>query len=124
MIDEKKLVEDIIPILNKHNNMYLAGKVICCIDNQPKVGEWIPCSERLPKEHDSMFSEYKGTDKWYNGMFEKISDTVIVTAEYDDGSRTTMKGHTVDGKWKLDTIFKCNVIAWMSLPEPYRGDIE
>ena len=27
------------------------------IKKQPKVGEWIPVSERLPEEHDSIFAK-------------------------------------------------------------------
>lgn len=32
---------------------------------------WIPVSERLPEEHDSIFAKFKGTDNWKRGMFEK-----------------------------------------------------
>ena len=31
------------------------------VDNQPKIGEWIPCSERLPEEHDNIFAKLKDT---------------------------------------------------------------
>lgn len=34
-------------------------------------GGWIACSERMPEEHDSMFSKLKGTDKLKDDMFEK-----------------------------------------------------
>lgn len=48
---------------------------------------WIPCSERLPEEHDSMFIKFKGTKKWSTAMFERKSDEVIVTVT-DDAGRT------------------------------------
>lgn len=48
---------------------------------------WIPCSERLPEEHDSMFIKFKGTKKWSTAMFERKSDEVIVTVA-DDAGRT------------------------------------
>ena len=38
MIDEKKLIEDLIPILNKNDDMFLAGGIIGTIDRQPQVG--------------------------------------------------------------------------------------
>ena len=84
-------------------------------------GGWIPCSERLPEEHDSMFAKLKGTDKWSDAMFEKISDDVNATVEFDDGTRKTMTLHTNDGKWNTNNrIVKFNVIAWQPLPEPFK----
>lgn len=87
---------------------------------------WIPCSERLPEEHDSMFIKFKGTKKWSTAMFERKSDEVIVTVADDAGRTVTTSAHTTDGKWRCDLI-KINgyrVIAWMPLPEPYSADAE
>lgn len=82
---------------------------------------WIPCNDRLPEEHDSMFAKLKGTDKWSDAMFEKISDDVNVTVEFEDGTRKTMTLHTNDGKWNTNNrIVKFNVIAWQPLPEQYK----
>ena len=81
---------------------------------------WIPCSERLPEEHDSMFAEYKGTDKWRSVMFEKISDDVNATIEYKNGTRKTKTIHTLDGVWQIDSIVKGEVIAWQPLPAPFK----
>lgn len=50
MIDEKKLIEDLIPLLNEYDDMILSGRIIGIIDRQPKVSDWIPVSERLPEE--------------------------------------------------------------------------
>lgn len=91
---------------------------ITALHNQPV---WIPVSERLPEERDSIFAKFKGTDKWKKGMFEKTSSTVIVTVCSDDGSRRTTTANTIDGRWKTDIILSGDeVIAWMPLPEPYR----
>ena len=93
------------------------------IKEQSRAGRWIPCGERMPEEHDSMFAKYKGTDKWNDAMFEKISDNVNVTVEFEDGKRKTMTLHTCDGKWMTDIrIVKFEVIAWQPLPEPYNGE--
>ena len=84
---------------------------------------WIPCSERLPEEHESIFARYKGTDKWIDGMFEKISDDVMVTVEFENGERKTMTLHTFDGEWNTrDKIVKVKVIAWQPLPEPLEAE--
>ena len=82
---------------------------------------WIPVVERMPEERDSMFATLKGTDKWSKGMFEKISDDVNVTVEYEDGTRKTISAYTLDGQWKLPSrILKQKVIAWCPCPEPYK----
>jgi len=95
-------------------------KIMNVLYERMHKGVWIPCSERLPKEHDSMFSKLKGTDKWNNAMFEKISDEVNVTVEFEDGQRTTKTLHTIDGKWSGgDRGVQFKVIAWQPLPESY-----
>lgn len=85
-----------------------------------KSNGWIPVSKRLPKEHDSIFVKYKGTDKWLPGMFEKISDEVNVTIELEDGTRITRTSCTIDGNW--ERLFRHKVIAWQPLPEPWKGE--
>ena len=86
---------------------------------------WIPCSERLPNEHDSTFAIYKGTHLWSKSMFEKVSDPVNVTYEFEDGTRKTGTSYTLDGKWKIEKenrIAKRKVIAWQPLPTTYKGE--
>ena len=131
LIDADKLMEELtsfsMHITGSHHQDFIVSQcknsIKRMVDEQPtvdvpdtNVGEWIPCSERMPEEHDSIFKKFKGTDKWRSAMFEKMSDNVNVTVEFEDGVRMSMKGYTVDGKWKPDTAVKCRVIAWMPLP--------
>lgn len=82
---------------------------------------WIPVSERMPEEHDSIFVRLKGTSKWNEAMFERTSYKVIVTVKYADGTLLTKTAHTEDGKWKLTRpTFNGTVIAWQPFPDPYR----
>lgn len=86
---------------------------------------WISVDERLPEEHDSIFKERKGTDKWKDAMFEKTSDEVIVTVEYENGERRTKTTHTIDGEWNTgQSIVPFKVIAWQPLPAPYKAEGE
>ena len=115
--------------LTKHLEWGWSKKTVDAIEmgiHALKETQWIPCSERLPKERDSMFARWKGTDKWTKAMFEKRSDTVIATIEYSNGERTVAPAHTTDGKWRCDCIIGDDgeVIAWMPLPEPYRQNNE
>lgn len=84
--------------------------------------DWIPVTERLPKEEDSIFARYYGTDRWRKSMFRKKSREVIVTSVFEDGELHTEVAHTTDGEWHVGVnVVPRTVIAWMPLPEPYKG---
>lgn len=80
----------------------------------------------MPEEHDSIFAYLKGTDRWNQHMFEKVSDRVDVTVEMYDGTREVDTAKTKDGEWSPDRTYfhMSKVIAWRERPEPYRGDKE
>lgn len=112
-IDEKKLIEDCKKYLEGRYTFqipleYSIAMTRLCeiIEAQPKLSletktsdKWIPCSERLPEENGS----YIVTSMDYVDTFEAVFDA---------------------GEWF--SIDYCddikNVIAWMPLPEPYKGD--
>lgn len=88
-----------------------------------KAKNWIPVSERLPEEYDSIFAKFKGTDNWKRGMFEKTSKYVIATVIFDDGAVLVEQAHTTDGIWRTDKkVLGGTVVAWMDYPEPYKKD--
>lgn len=70
--------------------------------------KWIPCSERLPEEN----GQYLITIK-YKHVNDSYED---VYAEH---------GEWLDGKWDMFCFGHCgeveDIIAWMPLPEPYKG---
>lgn len=88
-------------------------------------GRWITCESKMPEEHDSMFAKLKGTDKWSSAMFEKISNEVNVTIEFEDGKRAVKTLHTLDGRWNEGNRgIKFKVIAWQPLPKPYHPQLQ
>lgn len=85
--------------------------------------EWIPVSERLPDEHDSLFAKFYGTDKWNDALWKTQSKEVLVTVEFEYGIRSVTSSYTTDDKWEIEKrvkFRKCKVVAWMPLPEQYK----
>lgn len=137
MIDEKVLLQSRPEALNDKMDMDLQNQkggynngwndcllmFIDRIKKQPKVGEWIPVTERLPGEHDSVFADLYGTDKWNSKLWRTVSNRVLVTIKYDDGSRIVKESYTCDGKWAAEKrSINCKVVAWMPLPKPMKEE--
>ena len=93
------------------------------IANGVTIQKWIPVTERLPEERDSIFTSFYGTAKWQDGMFLKCSDTVLASVEYEDGKRRVKAIITKDGKWDLSKMYRASKVThWMPLPEPPKGE--
>lgn len=121
MIDEKKLIETInnrikywdtktdeYVLKADERNMTSCNGVaiglrmaIETIESQPKTGEWIPVSERLPRESVMMLVTY---------------------LDEENGETYTGTAFLANGFWQPDTCDK--VIAWQEQPDPYRGDTD
>ncbi len=90
--------------------------------------EWIPVEERMPEEHDSIFSKFKRQHPEHKMMWDKKSDDVMVTVEdLLTGERYVTVTCTHDGKWYwrgLDSqgLIRRRVVAWRRFPEPYIGE--
>ena len=108
MIDEKSLINKLNIVKNGFINKdkldsvklaYVIEKIIELLKSEPKVGEWIPCSERLPKH----YGQYLITAiNDYEGIYMAVSN-------YD----SQYKSFSSDGV--EDDI----AIAWMDLPKMY-----
>ena len=80
--------------------------------SQPKMGEWIPVSERLPKIADV----YRVTRYYPNNV---MNPKYIVDACAFDGSDTWYN----DNRINHERAYADNVIAWQENPEPYKADM-
>ena len=83
---------------------------------------WIPCSERMPEEHEWIGTKQFGTT---------ISDEVYVTFENEKGERFCTHLSFQNGELSsydqihMETWFKgSKPIAWMPLPKPFEGGTE
>lgn len=118
MIDEKVLIEHI-----KHHKetVYpshaMAAAIyelahdhfIDMVNIQPKVGGWIPCSERMPGKPEE------------NPVFEnKPLELYLVTV---NNTKYPFRAFW-NGKFFTDGWNKVDAIAWMPLPEPYDANTE
>lgn len=113
---------DLYP-LPSDDEIYNAQMMLLKLVDKAESFEWIPISEKLPDEHDSIFARLYGTDKWDDAFWRTKSKEVLVTIEYEDGTRIVKSSHTTDGKWALEkraTLREFKVVAWMPLPEPYK----
>ena len=86
----------------------------------PIVGDWISVKDDMPKEHDSIFARYYGTEKWNSAMWRNESDRVLVAIRFPDGTRTVDKGRLQDGVWKtgVSPVLPQEVTHWAMWPEP------
>lgn len=110
MIDEKRVLEEIAGFKRcqkSENCDYLTGYISALsaiegmIAEQPKVGEWIPCSERLPEDGENVLITIFN-DVLNIGWFE-VGNNIWRTYDYDCD----------DGQ----------VIAWMPLPPAYKEEV-
>lgn len=111
---------DLYP-LPSDDEIYNAQMVLLKLVDKAESFEWIPISERLPEEHDSVFAKLYGTDKWRSELWRTTSNRVIATIKYNDGTVIVKDAFTHDGEWTVEKRnTNCKVIAWMPFPNPYK----
>lgn len=86
------------------------------------MNNWISVKDRLPEEHDSLFEQLYGTDKWNDAMYRTTSNYVLATLEFEDGTKRVTMIRTRSGIWDVSSVRKAKVTHWMPLPEPPKGE--
>lgn len=102
-------------------------RIVNLINSQPKVGEWIPCSERLPEnaQHKGAFcpkyqvmTKYGITEGWYNPGLESWYILVWFMSEDFREYNINMKRGDIPKRLRVP---KGIVTAWQPRPEPWEG---
>lgn len=131
LIDRAELLNRVVPMglsngssLGHHSGT--ADVIAEMIQNAPAVdpAKCLNWHTGKPPEHESMFAKFKGTKKWLPGMFETVSNKVLVTIELPDKTRIVTVSNTTDGKWTgCCKNFECEVVAWTEMPAPAKEDL-
>ena len=117
MIDEKKLIDKLKQSGMIADNDY-GNAMVDMINEQPKIGKWIPCSERLPEEPEELPTEDDFIEEMIlDGKFKEYNVTI-----YGAEKATTLY-YIGNGEWYDEASGEYyKVIAWQPLPESYRGN--
>ena len=112
LIDRQMAIDDMKDALDPHIVQFVKAKMaIEALPSAQPEQHWIPCNERLPEEN----GQYLITVK-YKHVNDSYED---VYAEH---------GEWLDGEWDMFCFGHCgeveDIIAWLSLPEPYKGVME
>lgn len=120
-IDADRLIAELRKSAEYHEARRLGYySAITHIKEQPtiEVPTWIPVAERLPEEHESMFSKLYGTGMWDSAMYRTVSNDVLACIEHSDGTKMVKMLRTYSGEWRLSSIWNAKVTNWMPLPQP------
>ena len=86
------------------------------------MSEWIPCEKRLPAYHERVMLTIQGSDIVSVQEGESFEDAL----ERVSKKRWVMEGFLGSDGWYGIDYFPLivNPIAWMPLPEPWKGEEE
>lgn len=125
LIDADKLIEEI----ESYRGDIFASEIVELIKQMPTVGEWIPCSERLPdKEKIVLVSQTYSWKRFEDGA----SVTIGRLHQREKNTMPYWEFQHYRPDFKHGTIMDNGIIcpgseyvsAWMPLPEPYNQDKE
>lgn len=139
MIDEKKLIEELKKrVKTKRSTMEILRDIIPLILKQQKVGEWIPCSERLPDTYTRVLAQIRHHE-WITDYDSDwvLEEEKIRHPEYTEVCEARYLGkdigweyYNIDDGGSVDyahtdpvkdmSVPVDEVIAWMPMQKPHK----
>ena len=117
MIDEKKFMEFMSELEEAGAEHVRFDDLRKFVDEFPKIGGWIPCSERLPEESGYYLVTYH---EWSNGEFlPKFDDTYVKRLHYQKSEQFTGWNFPKCVDKRAEEDMNVEVLAWQPLPNTY-----
>lgn len=125
MIDEKKLIEEIKYLLFNSEMLsprwFAINEMFEIIKCQPKVGEWIPVSERLPEEEAKEFIK-----EHLNGIGYLYPCLLTYRSPNTEKINVVRFYYDLYQNWfvnlREEPCEKDRCLAWQPSPEPWEGE--
>lgn len=86
--------------------------------------EWIPCSERLPKEGETVLVCMGLTGHKYEWEEQRIIEFGRISSDRYDAEGTGWEWLNESGADYWEPDYGNSIVAWMPLPAPYKGRSE
>lgn len=90
------------------------------VGNLREENEWIPVGTAMPREYDSIFRKFKGTDKWLPAMFEKTSGDIKLMYDNAYVPNTWTNGEMKVVDILQDLCLQNCVFGWMNRKGKFR----
>ena len=87
-------------------------------------GEWIACSERLPKEGEIVLVCMGLTGHKYEWAEQRIIEFGRISSDRYDAEGTGWEWLNESGADYWEPDYGNSIVAWMPLPAPYKGRSE
>lgn len=84
------------------------------------MSEWIPVSERLPDKDNTVLIFLNSEERTWNGEYRRI-EFGMYSDDRDDHDDPGWMYLNESGTDYWADLFDDEVLAWMPLPEPYKG---
>ena len=84
--------------------------------------EWIPCSERLPKEGETVLVQFNVKGHCFSWEEQRYIEFGRISSDREDVKGTGWEWLNESGADYWEPDYGNLIVAWMPLPEPWKGE--